>query len=78
MGPDSRLRWKSTAGQVAPDHEHRHDEDEYPYGRDVGGGDQHDGQVDGGHGHVAVGQVDDLHDAEHERQPAGEQGEEPA
>ena len=31
-------------------------------------------QVGADHGDVAMGEVDDAHDAEHQRQPAGEQG----
>src|SRR5215469_9175135 len=36
-------------------------------------GDDADGDVGGHHGKIAMGQVDDFHDAEHQRQAAREQ-----
>ena len=58
---------------VAQQREDRHDDEERPDFGQVELRDQEDRGVARDDRHVAVGQVDDLHHAEHQRQSAGEQ-----
>ena len=63
---------------VAEHRHHRHHDEEGPQHGDVGDGDDADRDVARDHREVAVREVHDLHHAEHQRQPAGEQRVQPA
>jgi hypothetical protein len=63
---------------VTEESEDRYDDEERPHLGEVELGHQEDGGVARHDRHVAVGEVDDLHHAEHQRQSTGEQGVETA
>ena len=77
--PRSRGEVEQAALQhVAEAHHHRHDDDQGQERVDAGGVDQHQRQERSEDAQVAVGQVDQAHDAEDQRQAGREQGVEAA
>ncbi len=72
--PRLSAAWMSGPLQHVAEHRHRqHDDRHRPQERHVDGRDDPDADVPGDGREVAVGQVDHLHHAEQEREPAREQ-----